>query len=419
MSTVLDALRKAQEGGARGAGAGPGDGLPPEPPRRRGSRLLWVFLGILALVLAFAGGLELSGGDRASPEEDPNLAASSDPEEMAALEIASPGESSPDEPTDQPDGVARVGGSAGSTGTAATGADALVARADSPPVGGTVAAAETDRALIRKQAADARARARDSMNERKRQMLDRVAARREERQTRRADRDSSRAEAMEMREAIRAAPTPEEREALLKEFRERRAVARAEQRADYEERRLARARQKPASESQGGEKRGRYDGWRSSSARRDSAGSAAAGSATGRPGALQGEEGRAPSPPVGAVQAQAPVRQAVAAVVDASAPSSGVAGQAGGPAAPRSVVEVAAADDAVRRAPSGAPPVRINILQWSSDPGRRFAYVSLEGQPAMTQVREGESFEGLTVQRILPETVEFAHQGSTFVLRAN
>jgi len=63
--------------------------------------------------------------------------------------------------------------------------------------------------------------------------------------------------------------------------------------------------------------------------------------------------------------------------------------------------------------------VRINILQYSPDPARRFAYVSVEGAGAMTQVREGESYEGLTVRRILPEMVEFANSTSTFMLRAN
>ena len=75
--------------------------------------------------------------------------------------------------------------------------------------------------------------------------------------------------------------------------------------------------------------------------------------------------------------------------------------------------------DPLRRAPSGAPQVRINILQYSPDPARRFAYVSVEGAGAMTQVREGESYEGLTVRRILPEMVEFANSTSTFMLRAN
>lgn len=45
--------------------------------------------------------------------------------------------------------------------------------------------------------------------------------------------------------------------------------------------------------------------------------------------------------------------------------------------------------------------------------------MSLEGQPAMTQVREGESYQGLTVKRIFPDVVEFDHSGSLFLLRAN
>lgn len=91
------------------------------------------------------------------------------------------------------------------------------------------------------------------------------------------------------------------------------------------------------------------------------------------------------------------------------------------PGTPVVVAEVAAEpiDEGLRRPPSNAPQVRINILQYSTEPRRRFAYMSIDGNPSMTQVREGESYQGLTVKRIFPEKIEFAHEGSTFLLRAN
>ena len=73
----------------------------------------------------------------------------------------------------------------------------------------------------------------------------------------------------------------------------------------------------------------------------------------------------------------------------------------------------------VRRPPAGAPAVRVNVLQWSPDPARRFVYVSVVGEPAMTQVREGEDYQGMKVKRIYPAQVEFLHGGESFVLAAN
>ena len=98
-----------------------------------------------------------------------------------------------------------------------------------------------------------------------------------------------------------------------------------------------------------------------------------------------------------------------------------VAAVESGPDTERSETAVVEAreSNALRRAPGSAPQVRINILQWSSDPARRFVYVSLEGDPSMTQVREGETYQGLEVKRIHPEEVEFGHQGGSFLLSAN
>ena len=72
----------------------------------------------------------------------------------------------------------------------------------------------------------------------------------------------------------------------------------------------------------------------------------------------------------------------------------------------------------LRRAPGGAPQVAINILQWSAEPERRFAFVSVDGG-GMTQVREGDHIGGLTVKHIHEQTIEFGYNDSSFVLRAN
>ncbi|MBM4243081.1 MAG: hypothetical protein FJ148_04605 [Deltaproteobacteria bacterium] len=78
----------------------------------------------------------------------------------------------------------------------------------------------------------------------------------------------------------------------------------------------------------------------------------------------------------------------------------------------------AASPPVLRRAPGGAPQVAINILQWSADPGRRFAFVSVDGGN-MTQVREGDHIGGLTIKHIHQQMIEFGFNDSTFLLRAN
>jgi len=78
----------------------------------------------------------------------------------------------------------------------------------------------------------------------------------------------------------------------------------------------------------------------------------------------------------------------------------------------------AASRPVLRRAPGGAPQVAINILQWSAEPGRRFAFVSVDGGN-MTQVREGDHIGGLTIKHIHQQMIEFGFNDSTFLLRAN
>lgn len=363
MSTVLDALKKAQEGSGRGAGGGFSE-EPPPGRRKRGPRLFWVLLGIFALAVAFAGGLELSGGgsEEASEEVasvDPGVAGGGEVEvrEVVAVAPVPPPEVAV-EPADPPAAppVAKI---------------EVAPREVKPVVADQSATGETRPAAEREP----------QMSEKRRRALERVLARREDREKRRDKRLAQRQETQGIRDAIRAAETPEERESLLEEFRERRAIARAERRAAAAEKRLSRAEERVSVETS--------DDPRAEMGRR--------GIEIGPPPGRRAAEPPPPPPPAAPVVAPAPL-PAPPAVVAASA---------------------LRRDEGLRRPPTGAPKVRINILQYSDDPGRRFAYLSVEGNPAMSQVREGESYQGLTVTRIYPETVEFAHQGTTFLLRAN
>lgn len=68
------------------------------------------------------------------------------------------------------------------------------------------------------------------------------------------------------------------------------------------------------------------------------------------------------------------------------------------------------------RSPPGAPKVALSFLQWSTDPAKRFAFVSIDGAPSQ-RVHEGEVAAGLTVAAITPNGVQFKREGTTFVIR--
>jgi hypothetical protein len=68
------------------------------------------------------------------------------------------------------------------------------------------------------------------------------------------------------------------------------------------------------------------------------------------------------------------------------------------------------------RSPPGAPKVALSFLQWSNDPARRFAFISIDGAPTQ-RVHEGEVAAGLTVAAITPTGVQFKREGTTFVIR--
>ena len=68
------------------------------------------------------------------------------------------------------------------------------------------------------------------------------------------------------------------------------------------------------------------------------------------------------------------------------------------------------------RSPPGAPKVALSFLQWSSDPARRFAFISIDGAPTQ-RIHEGEVAAGLTVAAITPTGVQFKRDGTVFVIR--
>jgi hypothetical protein len=68
------------------------------------------------------------------------------------------------------------------------------------------------------------------------------------------------------------------------------------------------------------------------------------------------------------------------------------------------------------RSPTGVPRVVLSFLQWSPDPARRFALVSVDGSPSQ-RVQEGDSPAGLTVIEIRRDGVQFKREGTAFVIR--
>jgi hypothetical protein len=68
------------------------------------------------------------------------------------------------------------------------------------------------------------------------------------------------------------------------------------------------------------------------------------------------------------------------------------------------------------RSPPGAPRVALSFLQWSPDPARRFAFVSIDGAPTQ-RVREGDTAGSLTVALITPNGIQFKQDGKLFTIR--
>ena len=138
---------------------------------------------------------------------------------------------------------------------------------------------------------------------------------------------------------------------------------------------------------------------------------------TGREGA--GTAAKKPSePPAPAVKAAEPDLDELAAVAPPAAQAPPAA-DAEAELEPSAEPEPEASPETIfdtGRSPPGAPKVALSFLQWSSDPARRFAFVSIDGAPSQ-RVHEGEVASGLTVAAITPTGVQFKREGTIFVIR--
>jgi len=68
------------------------------------------------------------------------------------------------------------------------------------------------------------------------------------------------------------------------------------------------------------------------------------------------------------------------------------------------------------RSPPNNPKVTLSFLQWSADPARRFAFISVDGAPSQ-RIREGEVAGGLTVAAITKTGVQFKRDNTSFMIR--
>ncbi len=68
------------------------------------------------------------------------------------------------------------------------------------------------------------------------------------------------------------------------------------------------------------------------------------------------------------------------------------------------------------RSPPGAPRVTLSFLQYSADPARRFAFLSVDGGPSQ-RVREGDAAGAASVDLITPDGVRLRHADTLFVIR--
>ncbi len=69
------------------------------------------------------------------------------------------------------------------------------------------------------------------------------------------------------------------------------------------------------------------------------------------------------------------------------------------------------------RSPPGVPKVVLGLLQWSPEPSRRFAFISVDGSPYQ-KLREGEAARGLAITSIDKDSVTFRYESTRFVIRA-
>jgi len=84
--------------------------------------------------------------------------------------------------------------------------------------------------------------------------------------------------------------------------------------------------------------------------------------------------------------------------------------------APRS--RPASSPATAQEVPDGAPPgASLSFLQWSADPEKRVASIKVGTGPA-TIAHEGDSIEGMTIEKIRPDAVELRSGTSRYLLKA-
>lgn len=381
MSTILDALQKAEQEtvvGRRGRGGGP----PAEPPRRRGPQLpRWLIAVAIVAVLAvaFVGGVTLDSSDDATDQAavaPPAEGDASAPQQLAAAQVseqapppaeggaepaaqpaaARPHKMSGDGSRHRPDGAAPAPHDKHGAGAANGAAPTTLGRVPYLPPG------ETTEGLRPGGAKDKVQRAREARESGLRGVAGDGAKR-----------ERKRDEVQARRDAIRQ----------LGEARRTERAALTEQ--------LAAAAPPPA------------------------AAAVPPGEPSAAPGAARADASAAAGAP-----APEPAPAEVAAVAPEPEPAAPAAPGLPPPVAAAAAPEPPPAQSAlaVRRPPTGAPNVAINIVWWSPVDERRMAFVSVDGG-SMTQVREGDQVSGLTVKRIYQEMIEFGQGESSFLLRAN
>ena len=371
MSTVLDALAKADSKGSTGPESvvPSSSGGPPKPPPPR-SRF-WRAVGFAVLVVvAFLVGM-FTDEEEGSQPVVATVAEDGSSSQVARDAGGDTGKDRDSEPLVETAALDRVdaASASGSQGSGTVGAQAQ-GRSDAEIAVSTppVVAAPAEEKAAQEKTPQAKA------NQEKRQA---------ERKLWRAKRMAAREAAREARARARSGEITKEQ--YRYERRERRAEARVEreeQKADRREEQLARRKEI-----------------------RDQRAAARADSVAEPEGAVT-EPSAAPRGTTSAAGAAAPTVAALEQ--EPSAASSG---------APVSPPEGHSLE--VRRwMPAGAPPVRIQILQWSRDDSRRFAFLSVDGGRA-TRVSEGTVLGPVQIKTIYREMIEIQFGEQRFLLRAN
>ena len=402
VSTVLDALAKAdaKKPGRADSSLSPAGG-PPPPPRSR----FWRILGLLVLLVSgFVVGLFSDDEDDVVPAEvavsspAPNAGSAEVPIKPASADASRPVADSR---------VARVPVAPVPPGDSSRPRPKAGAAGLAPPPSADGQAEVEEKTPTGKPRDSAQA------EERSRWRESRMAARDQAREARArvAKGEISREDYREERRALRAQARLE-REDRQQDRRE----AQIARRLDLQERRAAQAAARTgrigttgssigSTERTGAagardpflpEERGSADAVAASEQGNPQTASAAAGQPLRGAGVAETTEGGGAAP---AVPSTVPVEMPLVAAAPAMPPEGhGL--------------------ELRRWVPAGAPSVRIQILQWSRDDSRRFAFISVDGGRA-TRVAEGAVVGPLSIKTIYREMIEIEFGEKSFLLRAN